>query len=153
MNLELEKVILLPPKADADADYLFATIKQIDEIKSELNDKISKLKEIELEAESLLLKYYKDKLEENEDYKADLKFGTFSKRKNTKWVYDDEKSIIKQLKQIKPELIKTKEELDKNKFKKTFAVAGDGEVITDDFNIIEGVHVEEEISYSVKVIK
>lgn len=151
MSLELEKVVLLPPKVDEDADYLFATIKQIEEIKYELTNKISKLKEIENEAESLLLEYYKGRLEENENYKADLKFGKFSKKKNTKWVYEDEKLIIKQLKQSHPELIRTKEELDKTKFKKTFEVAGDGEVITEDFSIIEGVRVEEEISYSAKV--
>ena len=152
MEMNLEKVVLLPPKLDEDADYLFSTIKQVGEIKAKMNEQITKLKEIEDEAEKLLLEYYKAQLEADPEYKGELNFGKFSKIRQKKWVYEDEKAIIKQLKLLNPKLIRVKEELDKTAFKKAFEVAGDGEVVTEDFQIIDGVHVEEEISYSVKVL-
>ena len=55
MEMNLEKVVLLPPKVDEDADYLFSTIKQVGEIKAKMNEQITKLKGIEDEAEKLLL--------------------------------------------------------------------------------------------------
>lgn len=149
--MDIQKFVCNPPSTDQEADVLFLTLKQIDERKKALADATAQLKLIETSVNDMLMDYYKKQLEIDENYKPELEHGNMTKRKSSTWVYDNESQIIAQMKVLNPSIVRVKEELDKVKFKKAFIVAGDGEVMTDEFEIIDGVRVVEEVSYSIKV--
>lgn len=144
------------PKTDEDASTLLATLHQIQSIKKKFDEQKKKYIEIENDINKVLKSYLTDKCSEDEFYKLETEFGSLSSRKSSeKWIYDDEKKLINQLKAIDPSLIRIKEEIDKTKLKKNCTVDISGIVMhTESFEDLEGVHVEfPEKTYSVTTKK
>lgn len=133
-----------------DLEVAFASLKWIDDVIAETNNRINELKEIRESIESNIISYH----EENnyKTYKGEN--GKISDTTSDSWDYVDEKSIVNQLKSVAPEFVKVTEKIDKKKFKKSATVNEFGEVyleVDGQFILIDNVEVAKERKLSVKV--
>ncbi len=151
--MNLQKQVINPPKCEDDANQLFIQLKQLAEAKQRIKEMSDAVKATEVEIENHLLEFYKLNKESDETYKLNVEHGKIGERKQTTWVYEDEKSIIKQLKTIAPELVRTKEEIDKVKLKKLAMVdAEDGTVILGkNYTILDNIKVVEDKKVSISI--
>lgn len=94
--------------------------------------------------ESLLEQYYRAEKEKDPKFKISTPNGQVNSRKQQdKWTYKDEKAINSLEKAGLNELIRVKKEIDKTAIKKVLTVSN-GQAITEDGEIIEGITVEEQ---------
>lgn len=126
----------------------------VDNAKEEIAQKQAIIKEVESQMKAVekeLITYYKDEIEMDDEFEFTCDYGEFKSRTATKYNYKDEKKILAYLRMNNPKLIRTKEEIDKNSLKKTYEVL-DGKLYdSENDEFIDGVTVEKETSYSLKV--
>ena len=128
-------------------------MRKLQEERRGIESGLSLIKAKEKELDSTILELYKSEKTKNPSYKPEIEGATFTSRRQTNWVYSDEKKVLEYLQTNKPELVRNKPEIDKVALKKLAQVAGDGEVVLDDYNILEGVSVVEDISHSFNLEK
>lgn len=152
--MNLEKVRIQMPKTSEDVDSLFIQLKQLEDNKKQLSELQKTIKEQEDEINKVLENYALEQLDINPDFKHKSDIGVIQQRKQSTWKYEDEKSIIKQLKVIDPSLVRVKEEIDKVKLKKKAMIGADGEIILgDNFTVIDKVIVEDVKKLSISLKK
>ena len=95
-----------------------------------------------------LIAYYKYHKSINPKFKMSLPYGKVSLRKTKKWSYDEE-VLTEYLCANEPSLLKIETSINKSELKKLFK---DG-VNTNTGEIIPGITIEEEESYSVKEVE
>ena len=140
-------------------DWCFKLISEYEEEHKEINayadaeiDKINKWREAELKhydtsfLEAKLKEYYIEQRALNPKFRLSMPSGTVSSRKTTKYNYVDEEQIIKYLKENHSPVLRVKEEIDKNEFKKVYKDGIDHET----GEIIPGVEVSIVESFSIK---
>lgn len=103
--------------------------------------------------EGLLMEYFVSEKEKDPKFKISTPYGKVSSRKSQpKWNYEDDR-VLKWLKENDKELIRIKEEINKAELKKKYRVMN-GQVVTEDGEIIEGITViEQPDSISIKVVE
>jgi phage host-nuclease inhibitor protein Gam len=145
----------------AKVDFVNRKIEEIEKVYKEYQEKIKKWRDEQINEfsgkkefyEQRLIEYYAIEKNRNEKFKLKTPFGEVTQRETSKWIYDkDEGKIVRQLKTLgHEELVRVKEELDKNALKKKFKVS-EGKVLDSETGeLLEGVSVEKNVSYTVKV--
>lgn len=101
--------------------------------------------------EGLLTEYFIAEKEKDPKFKISTPYGKVSSRKQQdKWNYEDDK-VLEWLKENDKELVRIKEEINKAELKKKYKSIN-GQVVTEDGEIIEGIRVEEQQdSISIKI--
>ena len=90
----------------------------------------------------LLTEYYTEQKALDPKFKISTPYGMVSSRKQQdKWNYEDDK-VLEWLKENDKELIRIKEEINKSELKKKYKSIN-GQVVTEDGEIMEGITVEE----------
>lgn len=150
------------------ANWVFRKLRAItekgNEIKELANKEIERIKnweEAELKNleysteffEGLLIEYFVRQKEMDPKFKISTPYGKVSSRKSQpKWNYEDDK-VLEWLKENDKELIRIKEEINKAELKKKYQVMN-GQVVTEDGEIVEGITVTEQPdSISIKVVE
>lgn len=139
------------------ANWAFRKLRAItekeNEIKRLMNKEIQRIKdwgESELKTlknstgffEGLLTEYYVVEKEKDPKFRISTPYGKVSSRKQQpKWNYEDDK-VLEWLKENDAELIRIKEEINKTELKEKYNSIN-GQVVTEDGEIVEGVTVEE----------
>lgn len=133
-------------------DQSFLTLSELLTYEETLKEELKVCKQKYEEGEKAIIDYFKSQLELDPSFKLDTLFGNVSKKNLNSWVYDDEKAILEQLEKLEPKLVKTvtTKKFDKNEFKKHVEVTDDGDILLND-EVIDGVHVEQTQSISVKI--
>lgn len=136
-------------------------VKQVTDLASKEIERILEWKENELKQvgrsreffEGLLIEYFVRQKEMDPKFKISTPYGKVSSRKSQpKWNYEDDR-VLKWLKENDKELIRTKEEINKAELKKKYRVMN-GQVVTEDGEIVEGITVAEQPdSISIKVVE
>ena len=144
------------------ANWVFRQLRAIanktNEIKAlaeEERNRINSWEEVELKRyeadkqyfEYLLSEYYKKEKAVDKKFRLSTPYGKVTSKKTDKWVYEDEKSLLKYLKESEPNCIRVKEEINKTEVKKIFK---DG-VNAETGEILPFVRIEEGETISVKV--
>lgn len=99
--------------------------------------------------ESLLIEYYEEQKAIDDKFKLKTAQGSLVARNTKSYKYEDEKVIAFLKENDFTELIRIKEEIDKTNLKKQFKVK-DNVLVTEDGEIVDGVIVEDKVSYSIK---
>lgn len=136
-------------------------VKQVTDLASKEIERILEWKENELKQvgrsreffEGLLTEYFVRQKEMDPKFKISTPYGKVSSRKSQpKWNYEDDK-VLEWLKENDKELIRIKEEINKAELKKKYQVMN-GQVVTEDGEIVEGIEVTEQPdSISIKVVE
>lgn len=144
----------------AKINFLQGKIDEVDKVAKAYINKINAWKESQTRElkgkkeyfENSVIDYYNAEKSRNEKFKLSTPFGKVSQRKTSKWLYGDEGKVVRQLKVLgHNELIRTKEEIDKNALKQKFKV-DEGRVIDPETGeVLEDVKVEDSVSASVKL--
>lgn len=157
-------------KADEDSEYV-KMFKELMDLKDDLTEKqrtaenerqrINQWEEAYTEPIKSRISYletqvknkYMQELAENPKAKVNTPWGKVTKRTTTDYDYGDEAELIKAVKDIAPELVKTKttESLNKVEFKKMAEVTETG-VVCLFGEIVDGVKAEKKTSYKVETI-
>ncbi|NLY46827.1 MAG: hypothetical protein GX053_12700 [Tissierella sp.] len=156
------------------ANWAFRKLKAIEEKKKEIEElanqemepyekeiaRIKKWKEDEFKQYDhsinffsfLLEEYYREQRKVDAKFKLSTPYGKITSRKQQpKWNYEEDR-LLKWLKANDLELIRTKEEVDKNELKKKYQVVS-GNVVTENGEIVEGITIEErEATVKVEVV-
>jgi phage host-nuclease inhibitor protein Gam len=140
-NWCLKKLAVLEKEQQEKEELAKKEIQRIEEwLKSE-KERIANSKRF---FECLLEEYFVAEKEKNPKFKISTPYGKVSSRKQQpKWVYDNEKAINSLKQAGLNDLIKIKEEIDKNKLKKSVTIVN-GQAVTEDGEILEGITVEEQ---------
>lgn len=94
--------------------------------------------------ECLLEEYFRSEREKNPKFKLSTPYGKVSSRKQQpKWTYDDEKLLNSLESAGLKDFIRIKKEVDKAALKKAVEVVN-GQAVTEDGEILEGIKVEEQ---------
>lgn len=103
--------------------------------------------------EGLLMEYFVTEKEKDPKFKISTPYGKVSSRKQQdEWNYKDDK-VLEWLKVNDKELIRIKEEINKAELKKKYQVIN-GQVVTEDGEIVEGITVTERPdSITIKVVE
>lgn len=150
------------------SNWAFRKLKALDEKVNEVTelankeiDRILEWKENELKQvgrskeffEGLLTEYFVTEREKDSKFKISTPYGKVSARKSQdKWTYENDK-VLKWLKENDTELIRIKEEINKAELKKKYQVIN-GQVVTEDGEIVEGITVTEQPdSITIKVVE
>jgi hypothetical protein len=96
----------------------------------------------------LLTDYYMEQKSVNPKFKLSTPYGSFVSKTLNKWTYD-EQILMPYLKANAPDCIRIKEELDKTAIKAKYANGIDAET----GEVIEGITITEETTYSIKPAK
>lgn len=148
-ELATEKDVELLLKQMAGVDDIIENTEKDLKSKKKILDSIKKKRD---KAEEMILAYYLNQKELDEEYELNPEFAKVTSTTRDKWDYTDEQKIINQLKQINPKLVRVKEELDKNKFKATYEVVNGQVYDEDNDDFIDGVEVKRNTTYSVKIL-
>lgn len=97
------------------------------------------------DVEALISDYYMRRYEENPHYRFKSRNGSVSKRKNTKFDYDDKRLVNL----VDPKFVKTTKKLDWSAYKKTLTVMDDGRCVNEDGEIVP-VTAHDEIKVIIK---
>lgn len=95
----------------------------------------------------LLEEFYREERAKDKKFKLSTPYGKVSSRKATKWIYEDENSLLEYLKNNEVSCIRVKEEINKTDLKKVFKNGVNQET----GEILPFVRIEEEESISIKV--
>ena len=95
----------------------------------------------------LLEEFYRGEKAKDKKFKLSTPYGKVSSRKATKWIYEDENSLLEYLKNNEVSCIRVKEEINKTDLKKLFKNGVNQET----GEILPFVRIEEEESISIKV--
>lgn len=147
----MAKVVFLDEKIEEVEKVAKRYIEKINSWKESQSKELKGKKEF---FEQRLIEYYSVEKDKNPKFKLSTPFGEVGQRKTAKWVYGDDGKVVRQLKALgHDELVRVKEEIDKNALKQKFKV-DEGRVIDSETGeVLEEVHVVENVTYSVKVVK
>lgn len=104
-------------------------------------------RERKLEVLEESINYYFGKWrEENPNKKTlSLAYGKIQSRKlPDKWIYPEDDDLISKIKKLLPDLIETKEKINKNNLKKKLKVLGDKVIIEETGEILDCIKIEEQ---------
>lgn len=105
---------------DKQAELKVIAEKEIARISTWLEKETSAYEGDKLYFEGVLTEYYISQRAADKKFKLTTPYGKVTVRKSKKWTYTNEDQLIKYLKHSNPELIRTKEELNKADIKKIF---------------------------------
>ena len=129
--------------------------RQRDDMIAQANEWLAEVSKEHLETmrrmESLLMEYHREQLRQNPKAKTITRpAGTLKSVTRNKWHYR-ENDLLKWLKEHRPDLVRVKEEPNKDQLKKVAKVHANGFVYTEDGEKIEGVMVTPETKFSIEV--
>ena len=122
--------------------------REINNIQKRFDKETQDITENKIYLENLLRVYYMENKKVDKKFKVSTPYGSISLRKAKKWIYEDEKQLIKYLRDSNnEELIRVKEEIDKVKLKQIFKDGIDSYT----GEILPSIRIEEVESMNIKL--
>lgn len=132
-----------------DVEKKMELLRELSKKENDLKEKLFLIKQQKEITNQELESYFKEELKKDAKFRVENAIGKITKKTIKKWFYDDN-TLINVLRDIKPELIKQKLEVDKVGLKKHCEVTDDGEILLND-EILSGITIEPIDSISIKL--